>query len=101
MDQCDWVACLKPPTPPKFTNLRVTGWDGRVIKFGEKVHFVCERGLMFEEDASQEEVTFECQDGTVPGTRKGFFNIPDEDFWPKCLQGRFFIQYIPMAFLTC
>ena len=89
LDPCDWVACLKPPTPPKFTNLRVTGWDGGVIQFGEKVHFVCERGLMFEEDITQEEVTFECQDGTVPGTRKGFFNNPDEDFWPKCLQGKF------------
>ena len=105
LDPCDWVACLKPPNPPKSTNLRVTGWDGGPIPFGEKVnfgekdcrlswscfaqvHFVCERGHFFEEDHAQEEITYECQDGTVPGTRKGFFNNPEEeDFWPKCLQG--------------
>ena len=84
---CDWVACLKPPTPPKSSNLRVTDWDGGVIQFGDPVHFVCERGFLFEEDVAQQEVTFDCQDGTVPGTRKGFFNNPDDDFWPKCLQG--------------
>ena len=53
-----------------------------------QVHFVCERGHFFEEDHAQEEITYECQDGTVPGTRKGFFNNPEEEaFWPKCLQG--------------
>ena len=37
LDPCDWVACLKPPKPPKSTNLRLTGWGGGPIPFGEKV----------------------------------------------------------------
>ena len=42
---------------------------------------------MFEEDPAQEEVTYDCQDGTAPGTKKGFFNIPEaEEDWPRCLQ---------------
>ena len=87
LDPCDWVACVKPPTPPKSTNLRVTDWDGDPIPFGSPVRFVCKRGLMFEEDPAQEEVTYDCQDGTAPGTKKGFFNIPEaEEDWPRCLQ---------------
>ena len=85
---CDWVACLKPPTPPRSTNLRVTDWDGLPIKFGNNVHFVCDRGTFFEEDVTQVEVTYGCQDGTVPDTNKGFFDIPvKEEDWPRCLQG--------------
>ena len=90
LDQCDWVACLKPPSPPAFTNLRVTDWDGLPIKFGDDVHFVCSRGTQFEEDPAQEEVTYSCQDGSAPGTSKGFFDVPEkEDDWPRCLQGRY------------
>ena len=57
--ECDWVACLKPPTPPRSTNLRVTDWDGLPIKFGDKVHFVCDRGTLFEEDPTQEKCKIE------------------------------------------
>ena len=86
--ECDWVACLKPPTPPRSTNLRVTDWDGLPIKFGDKVHFVCDRGMLFEDDPAQVELTYTCQDGTVPDTKKGFFDVPQEEVdWPRCLQG--------------
>ena len=85
---CDWIACLKPPTPPPSTNLRVTHWDGQPVPFGEDVHFVCARGLKFEEDPTQEEITYSCQDGSAPKTKKGFFDVPEkEEDWPRCLQG--------------
>ena len=49
---------------------------------------MCERGLMFEDDPAQEEQTYACQDGTVSGTKKGFFDVPEEEEdWPRCLQG--------------
>ena len=87
LEKCDWVSCLKPPTPPASTHLRVTDWDGLPIPFGDKVHFVCERGLKFEEDPAQESVFYDCQDGTAPPTKKGFFDVPDkEEDWPRCLQ---------------
>jgi hypothetical protein len=88
--ECDWVACLKPPTPPASTNLRVTDWDGAPIKFGDMVHFVCRRGTFFEENSTQVEVTYTCQDGSVPDTNKGFFDVPGkEKDWPRCLLGIF------------
>ena len=66
----------------------MTDWDGSPIPFGESVRFVCERGLMFEDDPAQEEQTYTCQDGTVSGTTKGFFDVPEEEEdWPRCLQG--------------
>lgn len=94
LEDCDWVACLKPPTPPASTGLRVTDWDGAPIPYGELIHFVCKRGLQFEEDPTQEEVTYTCQDGTDKDIKKGFFDIPElEEDWPRCLQGRYFSSY--------
>ena len=46
--ECDWVECLKPPTPPASTNLRVTDWDSKPIPFGDPVRYVCKRGFQFE-----------------------------------------------------
>ena len=43
LDPCDWVACLKPPTPPLSTNLRVSDWFGAPIEFGNEIRFVCQR----------------------------------------------------------
>ena len=85
LDKCEWVACLRPPTPPKDRNLRSTDWDGNPIEFGDTTKFVCERGMMFEDDPAQENVEYVCQED-------GFFNIPkrDED-WPRCLRG---IEYL-------
>ena len=84
---CDWVACLDPPQPPEYTNLRVTDWFGEPIQFGEKVRFVCERGKMFEDDPAKEYVEYQCQNGSLPGTERGYFKIPKEDEWPRCLTG--------------
>ena len=42
LDPCDWVACLKPPTPPLSTNLRVSDWFGAPIQFGDEIRFVCQ-----------------------------------------------------------
>ena len=91
LGECDWVACLKPPNPPASTNLRVTDWHGQPVLFGDMVHFVCDRGTYFEDDPTQVEVTFTCQDGSG-GTNRGFFDIPEEDKeWPRCLQGQIFV----------
>ena len=90
LDPCDWVACLKPPTPPLSTNLRVSDWFGDPIQFGEQVRFVCERGYFFEEDPDQLDVKFTCQDGKAAGfeEKRGFFDVPDlEADWPRCLLG--------------
>ena len=51
---CDWVQCLKPPTPPKSAHLRVNYWDEQPIEFGDSVEFVCQRGFQFEDDPSRE-----------------------------------------------
>ena len=129
LDQCDWVACLKPPTPPKgwihwkitfdsnskrlesesnlesriffyimfsmnpllkSTNLRVSDWFGETIAFGEQIRFVCERGYFFEEDVSQIDVKYTCQDGKAKGfeDKRGFFDVPElETEWPRCVLG--------------
>ena len=87
---CDWVACLKPPTPPASTNLRVTDWFGDPIPFGDEISFVCRKGYKFEEDPSQVDVRYTCQDGSNPEhkDKKGFFDVPEiEEDWPKCLLG--------------
>ena len=85
---CDWVACLKPPTPPQSTHLRVSDWFGDPIPFGQPVRFVCDRGYFFEEDPSQVDVKFTCQDGKAEGfeEKRGFFDVPElEADWPRCL----------------
>ena len=86
--ECDWVACLKPPIPPKSTFLRVTDWFGDPIPFGEQVRYVCERGYYFEEDPSQVDVKYTCQDGSAEEykDKRGFFDVPEEEGdWPRCL----------------
>lgn len=92
LDPCDWVQCLKPPTPPHWTNLRITDWDGLPIPFGDRITYVCEKGYRFENDPYQENVKYECQNGTKPNSKRGFFNTPDADEkWPKCLLGKFIL----------
>ena len=85
---CDWVQCLKPPTPPPATHLRVTDWSGDPIEFGEQIRFVCERGYYFEDDPAQLDIAYTCQDGTDNEDLRGFFDVPEmEEDWPRCLQG--------------
>ena len=88
LKECEWVACLKPPTPPAWSNLRINDWDGKPVAFGDLAHYVCDRGMMFEEDPEQLEVTYSCQDGSDKQFSRGFFNVPlDESEWPRCLRG--------------
>ena len=87
---CDWVACLQPPLPPPNTHLRSTGWFGLPLAFGQQVSYVCEKGRQFEEDPSQKEVRYTCQDGTQSGLEslRGFFDVPENDEdWPNCVLG--------------
>ena len=91
LDPCDWVQCLKPPEPPAWTNLKVTDWNEEPIDFNGYVSYVCLRGFKFEDDPEQENVRYQCQDGSKPGTTRGFFNVPkSEDQWPNCVEGRVF-----------
>ena len=83
---CDWTACLQPPQPPAYTNLR-PHWHGDPIPFGETIHFICERGMAFEEDLLQESFQVTCEDGTGKGERRGFFTVPDYNDWPRCVRG--------------
>ena len=43
LDECVWVACLKPPIPPDYTNLINTDWDGEPIPFDSEAYFACKR----------------------------------------------------------
>ena len=58
---CDWVACLRPPIPPPNTNLIITGWFGAPVPFNGIATYVCARGMQFENDPYQENVTYTCQ----------------------------------------
>ena len=90
---CDWVQCLKPPTPPKSAHLRVNYWDEQPIEFGDSVEFVCQRGFQFEDDPSQESVSYTCQGTTDEKLTRGFFDSPLlEDEWPRCLEGNLFVN---------
>ena len=39
MQECDWVACLRPPSPPESTNLVLLDWQGEVLPFGGEARF--------------------------------------------------------------
>ena len=52
---------MRPPPPPPESNLRITDWFGAPIPFGQSARYVCDRGLLFEDDPAQEEVLYECQ----------------------------------------
>ena len=80
---CDWVACLKPPSPPSFTNLRLTDWDGEPVMFGGEAVYVCERGHHFHDHYERPSVSFTCQgEGAA---NKGFFDVPERELdWPRC-----------------
>ena len=84
---CDCVACLQPTQPPQYANLVVNEWFGDPIHFGDKVRFVCERGMKFEDDPDREYEEYQCQDGSLPGTERGYFTIPEEEKWPRCVKG--------------
>ena len=88
LGQCDWIACLRPPTPPPSTNLVVTHWFGDPIQFGGQTMFVCKRGYHFEHDYHKTHVNFTCQDGITDGIDgdRGFFDVPENDEeWPNCV----------------
>ena len=92
---CDWVQCLKPPTPPASVHLRVNYWDGKPIEFGDTVEFVCERGHQFEDDPGQESVTYTCQGNTESLLNRGFFDSPlTETEWPRCIEGNVFYMNV-------
>ena len=71
-------------------NLVVSDWFGDLIAFGDQIRFVCRKGYYFEEDPSQIDVKYTCQDGTNPDhkDKRGFFDVPEnEDEWPRCMLG--------------
>jgi hypothetical protein len=65
------VACLRPPIPPPQTNLMITGWFGDPVPFGGIATYVCARGMQFENDPDQENVTYTCQVQINSGGHKG------------------------------
>ena len=85
---CDWIACFQPPAPPKATNLKVDRWFGKPVAFGEKILYVCDRGMKFEDDPDLSSIEFTCQDGEQDGSLRGFFNVPKQENWPKCVPGK-------------
>ena len=85
---CDWVQCLKPPTPPLWSNLIVSNWDGAPFNFGAIVTYVCDRGFYYERVAAIKSFNYTCQNGIDPKYKRGFFNHPNETDWPRCVQGK-------------
>ena len=84
---CDWVACLKPPNPPSWSSLGITGWFGEHVLFGHTIKYVCDRNMFFEDDKTLEFVEYTSQDCSNPDTTRGFFDVPAEDDWPICTDG--------------
>ena len=85
LEECGWVACLAPPRPPQENGLRVTGWYGAPVRFGDTALFVCERGLR-PEDPSTSGIGLSCQDGSAPGREVGSWDTPSEEEWPRCVR---------------
>ena len=63
------------------THLKVSGWQGDPIQFGDRVSFVCDRNTYFE-DEEVTSVDFTCQDDA----RGGHFDAPDDTAWPQCVR---------------
>ena len=91
---CDWVQCLRPPTPPLWSNLKVSNWDGKPYEFNTDVVFICKRGYFYDVDSSITSFSYTCQNGSDPLYTRGFFNQPDEESWPRCVKGNNIYAYI-------
>ena len=91
---------------------------GDPIPFGESVSFVCEKGMAFEEDYHQTSFEVTCQvklhfqsylrtmfhlldffdqDGSESGSTRGYFLVPEEDEWPKCVRGEKVLQALKIC----
>ena len=46
---------------------------------------MCERGTYYEDDPYVEYFDYQCQDGSKEGTERGYFEVPTEEEWPRCL----------------
>ena len=53
--------CLEPYPPPNGTGLIVSGWDGNLIEFEDKVIYICDRGRKFQDDFDQINVEATCK----------------------------------------
>ena len=93
---CDWVACLRPPDPPTWSDLWATQWSGQPVQFGETVKYVCDRNMFFEDDQTLDFLEYTCQNGSQPNTKKGYFDVSSEDNWPVCTDGKefYFILFL-------
>ena len=62
LDSCKWVACINPPDPPSFTNLKVE-WDGIPVNFTDNIPYTCnsdEVNHYFEWDRDMEHYNVTC-----------------------------------------
>ena len=76
IDDCVWVQCLYPPTPPPETLLTDT-WSGDPVEFYDNVSYVCPGDdLFFEWDRDLESYNISC----LPG---GSWDEPID--WPICV----------------
>ena len=76
MDECDWVQCIDPPSPPGL-NLD-PNWDGITpYEFGSNATYTCKgSGYYFDEDRDKMSFNVTC----LPGGR---WQVPNP--WPFCV----------------
>ena len=43
--------------------------------------------MKFENEPDKVFEEYECMNGSLPGTERGSFKVPEENFWPRCLTG--------------
>ena len=79
LDDCVWVQCIDPPTPPGM-NVK-HDWDELTpYEFLSNATYTCDSdGLYFEEDRSKESFTVQC----LPN---GKWDTPNP--WPQCVQSK-------------
>ena len=83
IDECVWVQCLYPPTPPPETLLTDT-WSGDPVEFYDNVSYVCPGDdLFFEWEREMEMFNISC----LPG---GSWDEPN--IWPTCVPCKIFIS---------
>ena len=76
LDDCIWIQCLYPPSPPHESNLDML-WIGDPVEFYDNVSYVCnDEGIRFEWDREMTEFNVTCLPG---GTWEEVIE------WPNCL----------------
>jgi len=87
LNECDWVQCLKPATPPSWSNLKISNWNGKPYEFDTYAVYVCKRGYYYLKNVNIKSFQYKCESGSDSKFKRGFFSAPQEPDWPRCVRG--------------